>query len=94
MREVSPGNLVFSFVDTRVLNRHCTIYESHVPAVRPLVLETTALGAAYAAGLVVGYWQGTDDLVSNWGVVRGLLSAIHLGIGNVSRGTAIAELLA
>jgi glycerol kinase len=38
--------------------------------VRPKVLETTCLGAAYAAGLAVGYWQGIDDLVSNWGVAR------------------------
>ena len=38
----------------------------NVPVVRPRTLETTALGAAYAAGLAVGYWQGTDDLVRNW----------------------------
>ena len=31
-----------------------------VPVVRPQVLETTALGAAYLAGLAVGFWQGTD----------------------------------
>jgi glycerol kinase len=37
-----------------------------VPVVRPRVTETTALGAAYAAGLAVGYWQGIDDLVANW----------------------------
>jgi glycerol kinase len=30
------------------------------------VIETTALGAAYAAGLAVGVWAGTDDLVRNW----------------------------
>ncbi|HLY56617.1 MAG TPA: glycerol kinase GlpK [Stellaceae bacterium] len=41
-----------------------------VPVVRPQVAETTALGAAYAAGLAVGYWQGTDDLVANWQVAR------------------------
>jgi glycerol kinase len=39
-----------------------------VPVVRPKVTETTALGAAYAAGLAVGYWAGTEDLVRNWGV--------------------------
>ncbi|HSR53626.1 MAG TPA: glycerol kinase GlpK [Acidobacteriota bacterium] len=33
---------------------------------RPKVLETTALGAAYAAGLAVGYWKSTDDLEANW----------------------------
>ena len=37
-----------------------------VPVVRPVVSETTALGAAYAAGLAVGYWAGLDDLRSNW----------------------------
>jgi glycerol kinase len=42
----------------------------NIPIVRPEVLETTALGAAYAAGLAVGYWKSTDDLVSNWGVAR------------------------
>ncbi|MGZ4603237.1 MAG: glycerol kinase GlpK [Kineosporiaceae bacterium] len=37
-----------------------------VPVVRPEVTETTALGAAYAAGLAVGYWNGLDDLRRNW----------------------------
>ncbi len=37
-----------------------------VPVVRPVVNETTALGAAYAAGLAVGYWSGTDDIRANW----------------------------
>ena len=41
-----------------------------VPVVRPMVSETTALGAAYAAGLAVGYWQGPDDLRANWQVNR------------------------
>jgi glycerol kinase len=39
-----------------------------VPVVRPATLETTALGAAYAAGLAVNYWQGEDDLRANWKV--------------------------
>ena len=39
-----------------------------VPVVRPKVIETTALGAAYAAGLAVGYWQSTADITVNWGV--------------------------
>jgi glycerol kinase len=39
-----------------------------VPVVRPKVIETTALGAAYAAGLAVGYWQSTADITANWGV--------------------------
>ncbi|SNT45907.1 glycerol kinase GlpK [Rhodococcoides kyotonense] len=37
-----------------------------VPVVRPEVNETTALGAAYAAGLAVGYWSGEDDIRANW----------------------------
>lgn len=37
-----------------------------VPVVRPVVSETTALGAAYAAGLAVGYWENLDDLRNNW----------------------------
>ena len=37
-----------------------------VPVVRPVVSETTALGAAYAAGLAVGFWSGLDELRANW----------------------------
>jgi glycerol kinase len=37
-----------------------------VPVSRPVVAETTALGAAYAAGLAVGFWRSTDELVQNW----------------------------
>src|SRR4030081_2011636 len=37
-----------------------------VPVVRPKVTETTALGAAYAAGLAVGFWQDLDDMRANW----------------------------
>jgi len=37
-----------------------------VPVVRPVVAETTALGAAYAAGLAVGFWETLDDLRQNW----------------------------
>ncbi len=39
-----------------------------VPVVRPTVTETTALGAAYAAGLAVGFWEDLDALRQNWGV--------------------------
>jgi glycerol kinase len=39
-----------------------------VPVIRPQVAETTALGAAYAAGLAVGFWQNTDEMRQNWGV--------------------------
>ena len=38
-----------------------------VDVVRPKVAETTALGAAYAAGLAVGYWENEDDIRTNWG---------------------------
>ncbi len=38
------------------------------PVVRPMVKETTALGAAYAAGLAVGFFRDTDELVANWAV--------------------------
>ena len=37
-----------------------------VPVVRPVVAETTALGAAYAAGLATGFWKDLDDLRQNW----------------------------
>jgi glycerol kinase len=37
-----------------------------VPVSRPAVAETTALGAAYAAGLAVGFWSGTEELCANW----------------------------
>jgi glycerol kinase len=37
-----------------------------VPVVRPVVSETTALGAAYAAGLAIGFWKDLDDLRQNW----------------------------
>jgi glycerol kinase len=39
-----------------------------VPVVRPKVAETTALGAAYAAGLAVGFWNSYEDLRKNWGM--------------------------
>ena len=38
-----------------------------VPVIRPTVAETTSLGAAYAAGLAVGFWERVDDLRANWG---------------------------
>jgi glycerol kinase len=37
---------------------------------RPVVAETTALGAAYLAGLAVGYWKGFDDVTNNWALDR------------------------
>jgi glycerol kinase len=37
-----------------------------VPVIRPVVAETTALGAAYAAGLATGFWASEDDIRNNW----------------------------
>lgn len=37
-----------------------------VEVVRPMVTETTALGVAYAAGIAVGFWEGTDDVAEHW----------------------------
>ncbi len=37
-----------------------------VPVVRPKVAETTALGAAYLAGLAVGYWKNQKEIETNW----------------------------
>jgi glycerol kinase len=37
-----------------------------IPVSRPVVAETTALGAAYAAGLAVGFWKDTDEMRQNW----------------------------
>jgi glycerol kinase len=41
-----------------------------VPVERPVVAETTALGAAYLAGLAIGYWDGLDDVASHWALDR------------------------
>ncbi len=41
-----------------------------MPVVRPTIRETTALGAAYAAGLAVGFFKGLDDLCANWSVEK------------------------
>lgn len=42
----------------------------NVPVERPEVNETTALGAAYLAGLAVGFWQSLDDISNNWNLDR------------------------
>ena len=49
---------------------------SNVPVQRPRCVETTALGAAYLAGLAVGYWNSTADVVQNWTVDRTFTPAI------------------
>ena len=41
-----------------------------VPVVRPRVTETTALGAAYLAGLATGFWSDADELTAQWAVDR------------------------
>jgi len=41
-----------------------------IPVVRPRVAETTALGAAYAAGLAVGFFKNTDEVAANWAMDR------------------------
>ena len=41
-----------------------------VPVVRPRVTETTALGAAYLAGLATGFWSGVDEIATQWAVDR------------------------
>ena len=43
---------------------------SGAPVLRPKCVETTAMGAAYLAGLAVGYWKGTEDIQKNWAVDR------------------------
>jgi glycerol kinase len=50
-----------------------------VPVVRPRVLETTALGAAYLAGLAVGYWESADDIARNWRIDRRFEPAMPSG---------------
>jgi glycerol kinase len=47
-----------------------------VPVIRPKVTETTALGAAYLAGLAVGYWKDQDDIKANWAVDRAFTPTI------------------
>ena len=42
----------------------------NAPVVRPKIIETTALGAAYAAGLAVGFWRSTADIEENWAADR------------------------
>jgi glycerol kinase len=70
MEEDSGVHLQVLKVDGGVTaNNLCMQIQSDVlgvPVSRPEVAETTALGAAYAAGLAVGFWSGTDELRSNW----------------------------
>ena len=43
---------------------------SAAPVLRPSCVETTAMGAAYLAGLAVGYWKNVDEIRKNWSVDR------------------------
>ena len=49
---------------------------SGAPVLRPRCVETTAMGAAYLAGLAVGYWKNTDEIRRNWSVDRSFSPAI------------------
>jgi glycerol kinase len=54
-----------------VMNNLLMQFQSDIlskPVVRPMVKETTALGAAYAAGLAVGFFKDTDELIANWAI--------------------------
>lgn len=48
----------------------------NAPVHRPKCVETTAMGAAYLAGLAAGYWSGTDDIRRNWVIDRTFLPSI------------------
>ncbi len=51
-------------INNLLMQFQCDILQ--VPVIRPTVYETTALGAAYLAGLAVGYWNDTDDIQKQW----------------------------
>ena len=56
-----------------------------VPVVRPAVTETTALGAAYLAGLGVGVWRSPSDLVGQWKVDRRFVPQMAPGVARALR---------
>ena len=68
-----------------------------MPVRRPVVAETTALGAAYLAGLAVGYWKDLGDVASNWALDREFTpnmeadEAREAGEGMDEGGPAIAD---
>jgi glycerol kinase len=57
-----------------------------VPVVRPAVTETTALGAAYLAGLAVGFWSSPEEIASQWRVERRFDPAMSRTDANRLRG--------
>jgi glycerol kinase len=48
----------------------------NAPVQRPVCVETTAMGAAYLAGLAVGYWASKEDVIKNWAIDRTFEPAI------------------
>jgi glycerol kinase len=70
MKKDSGVDLTLLKVDGgMVLNELLMQFQSdllNVPIIRPTIIETTALGAAYAAGLASGFWNGIQDLKTNW----------------------------
>ena len=59
----------------------------NAPVNRPVCVETTAMGAAYLAGLAVGYWKDKDDVRRNWSIDRTFMPAID----DTERGKRIRE---
>lgn len=74
MEQDSGVKLTTLKVDGGMVSNHLLMqFQSDVlgvPVIRPKVTETTALGAAYAAGLATGFWKNLEDLSQNWGVDR------------------------
>ena len=60
---------------------------------RPVVAETTALGAAYLAGLAVGYWTGQDEIAHNWALDRQFAPQMRVAGAQHRPHTAVADLL-
>ena len=58
---------------------------SGAPVLRPACVETTAMGAAYLAGLAVGYWKSRDEIRKNWSVDR----RFEPGISSIQRDSRI-----
>ena len=50
---------------------------SNAPVLRPRCVETTAMGAAYLAGLAVGYWKDLEEIRQNWAVDREFIPQIN-----------------
>ncbi|HLO86257.1 MAG TPA: glycerol kinase GlpK [Nostocaceae cyanobacterium] len=74
MKQDAQVNLTTLKVDGGMVYNHLLMqFQSDVlgvPVIRPQVAETTALGAAYAAGLATGFWQSLEELRNNWQIDR------------------------